>query len=108
MSKNNDAGDALGGLVLDVVKIGAWLSWEGGSALYNWMKTPLAVQLQRLTPKEGWGDKIEGVTCLSCNKVNQNSRTHCFACGQGLTINEGSKTQRFNGGQVFKVLKGLK
>jgi hypothetical protein len=107
MSKNDPA-DAIGGAILDVVKIGAWLSWEGGSALYNWMKTPLAVKLQRLTPKEGWGDKIEGVACASCNAVNQSGRAQCFACGQVLTVNEDGRTQRFGGGQVLKALKGLK
>jgi hypothetical protein len=105
MSKSNDPADAIGGLVLDVVKIGAWLSWEGGSALYNWMKTPLAVKLQRLTPKEGWGDKIEGVACVSCKTVNERGRTHCFACGQALTDNEDGKTKRFAGKNLLKVLK---
>jgi hypothetical protein len=104
MSKN-DSADTVGGLVLDAVKIGAWLTWEGGSALYNLMKIPLAVKLQRLTPKEKWGDMIEGVTCDSCNAVNERGKAHCFDCGQALTVNEDGKTKRFSGKNLLKVWK---
>ena len=108
MSKNNDAVDVLNDMVWGAIKGGVALTLIGGEALYNWMKTPLAVKLQRLTPKEGWGDKIEGVACASCNAVNQSGRVQCFACGQVLTVNEDGRTQRFGGGQVLKALKGLK
>lgn len=76
------AGDAIGQIVLDVIKGVLWVTMMLVVGLYNLLKTPPLKKLQRLTPKEGWGDKIEGVVCVRCQTENQYGRTHCFACGQ--------------------------
>ena len=76
MSKNNDAVDVLNDMVWGAIKGGVWLTWTGGEALYNWMKTPLAVKLQRLAPKKDGGTRsrewlvpvvMQSIRAAECN-----------------------------------------
>jgi hypothetical protein len=84
VSRSNDPADVIGGIVFDVIKGLAFLTFAGATWMYNSLKPVPAQQLQKLTPKETWGGVVEEVTCPACGKANEAGISRCYGCGQVL------------------------
>lgn len=84
MSRNSDPADVIGGIVFDIIKGLAFVSFAGVTWMYNSLKPVPAQQLLKLTPKETWGEVVEEVVCPACGKANEAGVSHCYVCGQLL------------------------